>query len=67
VAIKAFLTCLLLVQAAQLPVDAQFSSGFSAFLESRYGSAIATEMSRIDLAPDASYGGGNDSEHMLLE
>jgi hypothetical protein len=65
--IKAFLTCLLLVQAAQLPIDALFSSGFSTFLESRYGSEVATAMSRIDLAPDASYGGGNDSEHMSLK
>jgi hypothetical protein len=65
-AIETSLTCLMLVLAAQLPVHAVFSTGFSAFLESRYGLAIATEMSRIDLASDASYGGGNDSTHMEL-
>jgi hypothetical protein len=49
IAIETSLTCLILVLAAQLPVNAAFSTGFSAFLESRYGSAS-----------DASYGSGND-------
>lgn len=62
-AIKVFL----LLMALQIPAHALFSAGFTQFLETNYGSDIAIQVGRADLAPDASYGGGNESDHMSLK
>lgn len=56
----------LLLMAFQIPVYALFSNGFMTFLETTYGSEIASQLARADLAPDASYGGGNET-HMSLK
>lgn len=57
----------LLLLTLQIPVDALFSTGFTKFLETNYGLKIANQLGRADLSPTASYGGGNESDHMALK